>query len=205
MASESRRSSSRNSQSGRCFFKIRSFSMMSTSKGLALLDSIDWHSEITRNNSSSFLSPKLIRLQFSYFRCPVDSLDGDDVRGLVEDGQNRGGDHEVLRTLPPLDVREDHLEHRLPILRVHVYVELVHRAHRRDYSRLQGEDEGHQGDGPLTAALRERVEGCRGGPPEADVELYPRFFDVAPLLQPDESCGIRRGEDRLVVGVNRLE
>src|SRR3989442_5355060 len=98
MASESRRSSSRNSQSGRCFFKTRSFSMMSTSKGSALLDSIDWHNEITRNNSSSFLSPKLLRLQFSYFRCPVDRLDSDDVCGLVEDGQDGGGDHEGLRT-----------------------------------------------------------------------------------------------------------
>src|SRR5713226_2346198 len=136
MASESSSSSSKNSQSGRCFFKTRSFSKMSTSKGSALLDSIDWHNEITRNNSSSFLSPKLLRLQFSYFSRPVERLDGDDVCGLVEHGPDRGGDHEVLRTLPPPDVREDHLEHRLPILRVHVYVELVHRAHRRDYSRL---------------------------------------------------------------------
>src|SRR2546427_4669968 len=111
--------------------------MMSTRKGLALEDCIDAHSESTRNKASSFLSPmRLLRPQFTYFRRPVDRLDGDDVCGLVEDGQDRRGDHEVLRTLPPPDVREDHLEHRLPILRVHVYVELVHRAHRRDYSRL---------------------------------------------------------------------
>src|SRR5207244_10334912 len=102
------------------------------------------------------------------------------------------GDHEVPRPLPPPDMREDHLEHRLPILRVHMYVELVHRAHRRDYPRLQREDEGHQGDGPLPAALREGVESCRGGPPEADVELYPRLLDATPLLTPDEPGRIRR-------------
>src|ERR1700677_3166117 len=125
--------------SGMCFLSIRSFSLMSTSNGFTLDDWTDLQSSMSRSMSSSFLSSfsgKLLHL-----RCSVHRLHGYDVGGPVYHRYYRGRDDYVLRVAVLPRPREYHLEDRLPVLRVHVDVELVHRPERRDDPALEGEDE----------------------------------------------------------------
>src|SRR5208337_3300670 len=201
-ASESTRSSSRNRHSGSRLLNRRIFSFMSTSKGFALLVSTARQSSMTRSRSSSFFSSTL--LQLLHFGGPVDRLDGDDVGAPVKDGEDRRSDHQVLGCFALLHLREDHLEHRLPVLGVHVNVELVHRPHRRDYPPLKGEYEGHQGDRSLAAALGEGVKGCGRSALEPYVERNACVLDVGAFLEFDETTSVSRGEDGLVGGVGGL-
>src|SRR5580698_8564718 len=103
-------------QSGRCFFRIRSFSLMSTSKGLTLDEDTLRQSSMSLRMSSSFLSRALSSAAAGillHLRRAVDGLDGDDVRGPVRDGDYRRRYHDVLRVGVLLPLGEYHLEDRL--------------------------------------------------------------------------------------------
>src|SRR2546427_12862948 len=103
------------------------------------------HNSMSLRTSSSLLSRSLSSADAAvillHLGRAVDGLDGNHVRGPVRDGYDRRRYHDVLRVGVPLALGEYHLEDRLPVARVHMDVELVHRAQGGNYPALQRQHE----------------------------------------------------------------